>query len=131
MLAAFAAPSSGERLRGDLFALPFATGSFDAVVCCRLLHHLREPEELRRALAELVRASAELVVASFWDAGSLPALRRRVVPGARPPRRHAHPRVLVTTLLAELGADVLEFRADLRFFTRQTFFVACKRRESD
>jgi len=112
---------------GDVEHLPFRSASFDAVVCCRLLHHLAEREELARVLAELVRVSRALVVASFWDAGSLPAWRRRLLPGARPARRHAHARAELGAALERAGADVLAFEHGLRFLTRQTFVVARKR----
>jgi FkbM family methyltransferase len=56
----------------DVSRLPFDDGAFDAVVCNRLLHHFREPEARRKALAELSRVSRGPVVASFfcsegWD----------------------------------------------------------------
>lgn len=40
---------------GDLYALPFATASFDLVVCMEVLEHLDEPA---RGLGELLRVSA-------------------------------------------------------------------------
>src|SRR5262249_30394836 len=54
-------------LLGDVAALPFRNSAFDAVVCCRLLHHLSEPGAFQGVLAELVRVSRRLVIASFWD----------------------------------------------------------------
>jgi len=72
------AGSAGGWVQGSALALPFADRSFDAVVCCRLLHHLRDRGELERGVRELVRVSRRLVVASFWDAASWPALRVRL-----------------------------------------------------
>ena len=54
------------RVRGSAARLPFATDSFDAVICCRLLHHL-PPAERAEVARELCRVSRSLVVASFWD----------------------------------------------------------------
>ncbi len=114
-------------LAGDAARLPFRDDSFDAVVCCRLLHHLAERAAAARVVAELVRVSRGLVIASFWDAGSLPAWRRRLLPGARPPRRHARARAELAALFSEAGAEVLGFAHTLRFVTRQAFVVARKR----
>jgi SAM-dependent methyltransferase len=115
------------RVRASVFDLPFAVSSFDAVVCCRLLHHLREPADLERAVAELVRVSARLVIASFWDAGSLSAVRERL--GLRPPQsRAAIARGRIAELFARAGATVVGFEHSLRFVSRQAFAVALKQR---
>lgn len=113
-------------LQASVAALPLGDASFDAVVCCRLLHHLRTEAELERAVSELVRVTRDVVVASFWDAASLPGLRLRL--GLK---RDEGPRGRVFTSrahLAELfhraGAPVVEFRGVLRFVTQQTFLVA-------
>lgn len=113
-------------LAGDVLRLPFRDGSFDAVVCCRLLHHLEQPA-LEQAVRELVRVSRGLVLASFWDAGSLPALRRAWL-GARPREtRRAVPRALLAELLARSGAEVVGWKHSLRFLSRQAFVAARKR----
>ena len=129
MLAA-ARASDGARgtwLAGDVLRLPFRDASFDAVVCCRLLHPLREPAVLDAVLAECVRVSRGLVLASFWDACSLPAWRRALFPGARPPRRLARPRAEVRRALERAGAEVVGWKHSLRFVSRQAFVVARKR----
>jgi SAM-dependent methyltransferase len=110
--------------------LPFADASFEAVVCCRLLHHLRG-EELERVVGELVRVSARLVVASFWDAGSLPAWRQRLglKRGEGPAGRDAIARERIAAIFAAAGAPVIAFRPLLRFVSAQTFLVA-RRREA-
>lgn len=113
-------------LRGDAARLPFRDASFDAVVCCRLLHHLREDAALERVLRELVRVTRALVVASFWDAASLPEWRRRALPGARAARRFARSKEELERLLRAAGARVVEWRHTARFFSRQTFVVARK-----
>lgn len=124
-----AGPDTSARICGDVRHLPFADGAFDAVVCCRLLHHLREEHDAARVLSELVRVSRGLVVVSFWDAGSLPALRRRLWTGARAPRRFARSRARIEGLLEEAGARVLAWRHSLRFVSRQAF-VAARRSDS-
>lgn len=112
---------------GDVARLPFRDGTFDAVVCCRLLHHLREPAALEAVLRELVRVSRGLVIASFWDAGSLPALRRAWL-GERPREtRRSLRRATLVALLARAGADVVGWKHSLRFFSRQAFVAARKR----
>lgn len=113
-------------LRGDLTRLPFEDSVFDAVVCCRLLHHL-EPAGLEPVLAELVRVSRGLVVASFWDAHCLPAWRRCFFPTKRAPRRLARSRRELALTLERVGAEVLGWSHSLRFLTRQTFVLARKR----
>lgn len=44
-----------ERVQGDVTALPYRAGSFDAAVCSYVLQHLERPE---RAVAELARVVA-------------------------------------------------------------------------
>ena len=113
-------------LAGDIAHLPFRDDAFDAVLCCRYLHHLREPAALARALSELVRVSRGLVVASFWDSASLPEWRR-ALPGARVPRRCARPRAELARACAAAGAEVVAWRHSLRFVSRQAYLVARKR----
>ena len=130
MLSAAAAPA-GALLRGDVEALPFADGAFEAVVCCRLLHHLHDTDCFQRTVNELVRVSRRVVLASFWDAASLPARHRRAFPhhGRRRQGRIAHAKPYVALAFAQAGAEVVGFRHTLRFFSRQTFVIAHKRAE--
>ena len=117
-------PPGASLVRGDVLRLPFADGSFDAVVCCRLLHHLADAE-LARAVAELVRVSADLVVVTFWDAAALPewtgGSRRR------PRGRRARSAASVRRAFAAAGAEVLEVAHSLRFVSRQAYAAARKR----
>ena len=126
MLAAARASTSAALVRGDVARLPFRDRAFDAVVCCRLLHHLHEPGELAAAVAELVRVSRRLVIASFWDSASLPALRVRLgLKRSEGPRgRRAWSRAAIERALADAGTTTLEFRSTLRFVAQQTFVVA-------
>jgi SAM-dependent methyltransferase len=123
--------SAGERvpgvaLQGSVFALPVRDRAFDVVVSCRFLHHLHDDDTRRAALAELTRASDRLLVASFWDSASWPALRVRI--GLRrsegPRGRTAISRRTLESLLAGCGFRVLAYSTGLRFVSQQTFFVA-------
>ena len=54
--------------QGDAFALPFADGDFDWVVCHRLLHHFSRDDDRIRLLKSLARvASIGLVVYGWLD----------------------------------------------------------------
>jgi len=119
------AEAAGARVVADVAALPFPARSFDVVVCCRLLHHLM-PKERRAALAELARVSRDLVVASFWDARSYHALRRRagLRRAARPDTRLAASRADVRADLEAAGLRVLGHAASFRFVSPQTFVAA-------
>jgi len=128
--AMLARSSAGRRVRASALALPFRNDCFDAVVCVRLLHHLADDGALRRALGELVRVSRRLVVVSFWDRASLPALRRRL--RLRPARRHADGRVAISreelgARVAAAGATVVGFDPGPRFLSMQAFLIAEKR----
>lgn len=57
--------------------LPFADGSFDAVVCHRLLHHFAESEVRRSVLREAARVARKGVVVSFADADTWKGRRVR------------------------------------------------------
>jgi SAM-dependent methyltransferase len=121
-----AALGDGASLAGSVFALPFAERAFDVVLSCRFLHHLHGSDELARAVGELVRVSRALVVASFWDAASLPALRVRLglKRGEGPRGRVYRSRAELSAAFARAGAPVLEFAPVLRFVSQQTFLVA-------
>lgn len=112
-----------RRVRASVFQLPFADGSFDVVVCCRLLHHLHEATDVARATRELLRVSSRLVIASFWDASSLPALRRRTGLKRAEARVAIHRGQIARTLEAA-GARVLGFEHSFRFVSQQTFVIA-------
>ncbi len=112
-------------LRGDVEHLPFRDGSFSVVVCCRLLHHLRDRERLVQTVSELVRVGSHWIAASFFDARSLPALKRRLL-RAGGPARIAHPKSVIREAFEAAGAPVVGWKHSLRFFSQQTFVLAWK-----
>lgn len=116
--------------QGAVEHLPFADRSFELVVCCRLLHHLADGSQLDAVVRELVRVSAGWVVVTFWDSGSLPALRRRVFPRRRTSGRVARTRARIENAFASAGATIVEWDASLRFVSRQTYGIA-RRHESE
>ena len=126
----FQAVQPFRAVQGDALALPVRDGAADVVVCCRLLHHLRDERDLARALAELVRASRALVIASFWDAASLKAwrVRRGLARDEGPRGRVSVSRGTIVRLLDAAGADVLGFAASARFLSQQTLVAARVRR---
>ena len=107
----------------DAAATPFADNSFEVVVCCRLLHHLDELEELPAVVRELVRISSGFVLASFWDAASLPAWRRRLGWRARSGRRPISKQRLADCFESS-GAEVVDYAHSARFLSMQTFAAA-------
>jgi SAM-dependent methyltransferase len=69
--AALAVPTHAHRAlfaRTAAEALPFPDGTFDAVLCHRLIHHLADPAARARLLREMRRVAARWVVLSFHDA---------------------------------------------------------------
>jgi ubiquinone/menaquinone biosynthesis C-methylase UbiE len=119
-----------RRLQASVWQLPFQTDSFDTVVCCRLLHHLADENELRGAVRELVRVARRQVICSFWDSASLHAWRARA--GLRRLRRDARVAISKAHLervLQDAGAQPLAYRHSLRFVSKQAFVLACKARD--
>jgi ubiquinone/menaquinone biosynthesis C-methylase UbiE len=53
--------NSVSLVQSSVYALPFATGSFDLVLCCEVLEHVDDPDA---ALAELARVSSQRVLLS-------------------------------------------------------------------
>lgn len=116
------------RVVASVDRLPFADNAFDVVVTCRLLHHVHERQQRVTILRELERVSSRLVVASFWDASSWQALRRRV--GLRayegPRGRRAMSKTQLASELDAASLSLLGFHHSFRFVSQQTFVVAEK-----
>ena len=123
----------------DILRLPLRDASFDVVVACRILHHLADDAAFEAVVRELVRVSAAVIVASFWDSASLPALGRRVRGHRRRGRAHgqrggaheaggrvAHTKRRVRAAFAAAGAEVRAFEYSFRFLSQQTFVLATR-----
>jgi len=117
-----------RRVQASVWQLPFSSDSFDTVVCCRLLHHLADEDELAGAVRELVRVSRRQVLCSFWDSASFHAWRARVGlrPGARHDTRVAISKARLERILEDAGAAPVAYRHSLRFISKQTFVLAHK-----
>ena len=68
--------SSLQLVRGDASALPFPDGSFDLVLCMRLLHHIGDDALRLKILRELARVTRRYVGLSFYTSLSWRYLRR-------------------------------------------------------
>lgn len=129
MLAAVPGEQAGRCAVGRAERLPVRDGACDALVCCRLLHHVEDRAARRAVLAEFARVSRGPVLVSFWDRAAWPTWRRRLGLG-RPGRdgRHATTRAELRADLEAAGLEWLEFAAPRRFLSAQTFAVARPRR---
>lgn len=124
--AAMLREGEGRRVQGNATRLPFADGSFDIVLCCRLLHHLEATTELEAVARELLRVSRGLVIASFWDARSWPGLRRGRGWRRDETGRRALPRTELARAFERHGGRVRGYAASLRFVSMQTFVAITK-----
>ncbi|MFT4649217.1 MAG: SAM-dependent methyltransferase [Glaciecola sp.] len=118
-----------ERLiQGSAFALPFADRSIDAVVCCRLFHHLQNTQQRRALIRELLRIGSGPVLMSFWDSASWHAWRRRV--GLRKvrnqDRRIAVSKKDLQAWIEAEGGQVLAYSHSMKGLSQQAF-VAMQR----
>lgn len=92
-----------ERVLGVMFDLPFATGSFDFVWACEVLHH-NHPENLRRTLGEAYRV--------LRPGG-------RLIVGNEPLRSLADPKL-------RPGYDVAEYEGHEHAYMRSTYVRAAR-----
>jgi len=110
-------------IAADGARLPFAPDSFDLVLCCRLLHHLDGAQVIAVA-RELARVGSDLVLASFWDAGSFQGWRRRAGLRRDPEGRRPTSRASIEDAFDRAGAEVLGFAGSARYWSMQTFVAA-------
>lgn len=124
-----AAPGVRPRLCASVHALPFRDGAFAGVLCHRLLQHLPTAAERAVVLGELARVCRGVVVASFFDAVSLPSLRRHVRRWLGK-NRSGRAAVRRSAFLAECRAAGLEpvaVRSLCRFLSEQTLVLCTVR----
>lgn len=90
------------------FHIPVRDEGVDAVVCCRLFHHLPAVAEQERLLAELLRVARSFVILTFFDYYSVKnTLRRLRAPfNRKPPKITLRPRWLREQARRH-GAEVL------------------------
>jgi SAM-dependent methyltransferase len=119
MLGAGGAPG----LLGDAERLPFRDGSFDLVLCCRLLHHL-DPGAVERVLEELVRVGSDTLVVSFWNASGVQGWRRRLGLRRDPEGRRPIAPSRLEGALRAAGAEVLGSATSLPGWSLQSFLLA-------
>ncbi|RME77095.1 MAG: class I SAM-dependent methyltransferase [Planctomycetota bacterium] len=108
----------------DALRTGFRSGSFDAVVCNRLLHHLIEPEARTALVAELLRVSAGPLVVSYFDRRSLHArwvaLRDRLR-GKRRRDRLAIPRARLRREIEAAGGRLVAIVPTRRWVSQQHY----------
>jgi SAM-dependent methyltransferase len=92
-------PNIDRPLRASLTALPFASETFDLIICKHVLEHLEEPESAFRELARVLRRQGRLLVLTPNRFHYVPLLasllplpfQRLVASGRGLPPREAHP----------------------------------------
>ncbi len=111
----------------DATATGFASRSFDAVLCNRLLHHLADSESRRAVLRELARVSRGPVVVSFFSTLALDTLGwqlKGVLRGRRArDRRPIWPSALAADVQS-VGLRVAAWRAARLGVSRQ-WYATC------
>lgn len=127
MLSAACSKGAGALLQGDLLHLPFQDASFDTVLCCRLLHHLKTQAELASTMKELLRVTRGVLAGSFWDSHSLAALRRRLPFVRQPAHRGPFPKRWIKAAVQAADGELIAWKHSARYFSQQTWFVARKR----
>ena len=67
MLGVLRRSGRGEAVASSVELLPFADASFDVVFCVAALHHVAEPEAVRRTIREMVRVARPGGAVVIWD----------------------------------------------------------------
>jgi ubiquinone/menaquinone biosynthesis C-methylase UbiE len=110
MLEVLRARTSGvDAVRGSGTALPFADDTFDVVLSVAVMHHIADPREVRRVLAEMVRVAKPLGRVLVWDHNPRNPYWRSLM--ARVPQDTGDERLIgeheLITGLEESGAEIL------------------------
>ncbi len=126
----------GSRARGRVcasaFALPFGDGTFEGAICLRFLHHFEHARDRRGVLRELARVTREHAVVSYFDAASVPALRRRrrARRGGRATARFSQAWAEFREDLAAAGLEPVARRFRARFLSEWVAVLVRHGRES-
>ena len=115
-------------MTASAFHIPFRDGAVDAVVCCRLCHHLPTEGERERLVAELLRVAERFVIMTFFDYHSAKNLVRR----ARAPFNGKPPKMTMTVdrvreLAGDHGAELVAWPALSRTFSGHRYALMVKR----
>jgi ubiquinone/menaquinone biosynthesis C-methylase UbiE len=111
----------GRWLCANIFDLPFADNTFDAVLCIRLFHHRYSTAERQQMLAELARVSCRFVLLSFYRFAPLHVFLRHL--------RGTRGRLEILSfsrfqnLVQTSGLQILRVHPLLKFCHAQTFVV--------
>ncbi|MBN8871187.1 MAG: methyltransferase domain-containing protein [Solirubrobacterales bacterium] len=104
--------SGAEFVEGSGTDLPFEDGSFDLTLCVAVMHHVADPADVERTLAEMVRVTRSGGQILVWDHNPRNPYWKLLM--ARVPQDDGSERLIpeaeVTGGLAAAGAVVLESR---------------------
>jgi 2-polyprenyl-3-methyl-5-hydroxy-6-metoxy-1,4-benzoquinol methylase len=104
----------GAYVCGDLLNMPFAAGSFDAVLCFNTLPHARPVGEALQALWTCVARGGRLAIGHMMDSQSLNDLHGTI--GGAVSEDHLPPPAEVGAMLEELGARVIAAEESARHY---------------
>ncbi len=116
-------------MTASAFHIPFKDESIDAVVCCRLNHHLPTEIERERLIRELLRVARRFVVMTFFDHKSLKNRLRQM----RQPFNGKPPKMTMTVdrvreLAKESGAQLKACPLLARFSSGHRYALMVKSR---
>jgi ubiquinone/menaquinone biosynthesis C-methylase UbiE/uncharacterized protein YbaR (Trm112 family) len=115
-------------MTASAFHIPFQDASVDAVVCCRLCHHLPTAEERERLLMELLRVARRFVVMTFFDYYSIKNYNRRMrAPFDRKPSKLTMTIERVSELARQHGAELMAWPALSHLFSGHRYALIVKR----
>jgi ubiquinone/menaquinone biosynthesis C-methylase UbiE/uncharacterized protein YbaR (Trm112 family) len=115
-------------MTASAFHIPLKNESVDAVVCCRLCHHLPTAEERERLLAELLRVARRFVIMTFFDYHSVKNyIRRARRPFDRQPPKMTMRVSRVAELAREHGAELVAQPALSLAFSGHRYALMVKR----